>query len=342
MWGTHHGALSRFTDRVALNEVCGLTTNAPIRLLRAGFLIELHKAGIRLPRRQDVPSHGFWNKTIDFKTVIVVVSYPWLSSAHPDPDGYHLAVLAPLLSVFMRYMKGNSLLPDEDVAVFIDYASLFQDERTVSELEAFRAGLKSMNLLYAHLRTSVWCLTRLPDGAPRPYMSRGWCRLEWLISSIIKSGRRFLDIGALAEIPDVSSFEAACDACMAARRPPVLPSDFEETLWEQEPVGEYILTFTNGMGDRPFVARKYRQTFEELLRDVDRLEYKNLGWEDAEVRQLAKLLPLCTSLQHLILIGNRITDAGARGLVGALPPSLTALDLRHNAITFTFEPSKGA
>ena len=338
VWGLHHGARSKFNDRLALNEVCGLTANDPIRLLRAGYLIELYKAGKRLPRRQDVPSHGFWTKPIGIRTVIIVVSYPWLSPTHPDPDSFHMAVLAPLLSVFVRYMAQESLLPDEDVAVFIDYSCLFQDERTASELEMFRTGLKSINLLYAHARTSVWCLTRLPDGAPRPYIYRGWCKFEYNIASIIKSGRRFLDLGALTEIPDVSNFAAVGKACSAARRPPELPSNFEGALWETTSTGEFTLTFTNGKDDRPFVARKYQETFEELMRDVDLLDYCNLGWEDSEVLQLAKVLPACASVVSLKLNNNRITDVGARVLAGAFPPSLEELQMRNNpSMTFTFE-----
>ena len=335
------GARSRFTERRSLNDVCGLDANAPIRLLRGQFIVDLYNSGNRLPRRQDVPEHGFWSAQITKRTVVVVVSYPWLSEAHPDPGGFHVAVLGQLLSVYTQYMRSIGLLIDGDVALFIDYSSLYQAERTEAEGEIFKSGLKCINLLYAHARTSVWCLTRLPDGVARPYHQRGWCRFEYDIASIVKTSRRFMDIGLISSeylsSLTVDNFADVRSLVAAKRHPPQLPSEFEARLYETRDDGQFALTFTNGSTDRLFVVQKYHETFHELFVDVDRLEYDCLRWTDEEIVQLAKILPSCSRLRTLSLRSNCMTDDGARVLAAALPRAVGFVDLSGNdSLTWVF------
>ena len=63
-------------------------------------------------RRQDVPPSAFYRGRLEIRAV-VAVSYPWLSAQHPDEDGWHLAILGRLLSLFCDLYG--------DAAVFLEY-----------------------------------------------------------------------------------------------------------------------------------------------------------------------------------------------------------------------------
>jgi hypothetical protein len=66
----------------------------------------------RLARRQDLPPEAFvppatlrrWVGALgdDWALVFVALSYRWLSAAHPDPDGFHLAIVADVARHYMQ------------------------------------------------------------------------------------------------------------------------------------------------------------------------------------------------------------------------------------------------
>ena len=142
--------------------------DAAVRLVNADFLIAQHERGEVLLRRQDMPAHAFYDGPIGTGSGVtfIAVSYAWLSKDHSDPDGFHLATLAPLLAAFQkRYRKA---------VVFIDFCSLFQRERDDLQAELFQIGLGALTLIYGHQHTTVWCLSRTPPGIERGYGDRGW------------------------------------------------------------------------------------------------------------------------------------------------------------------------
>ena len=80
----------------------GKRDGAAVRLLRADYLVTLWRQGKQLQRRQDIAEEDFFDDRLDQAgTRIVVVSYRWHTKAHPDPEGYSLAILAPMLHTYM-------------------------------------------------------------------------------------------------------------------------------------------------------------------------------------------------------------------------------------------------
>ena len=104
------------------------------------------------------------------------LSYPWLTPQHPDPKGFHLSKVAPVLALYMRLHKLA------DVSVFWDWASCFQNyykgtaappeeyaegmervKRTADEEEKFKGALTSINDWYTDVHTQVLMQTISPE-----------------------------------------------------------------------------------------------------------------------------------------------------------------------------------
>ena len=108
---------------------------------------------------------------------------------------------------------------------------------------------------------------------------------------------------------------------------PLTPSAFEALLEK--------CVFTNGT-DRAVVAGLYKRTIEEALWQTRELRFVSQGWTDADIAELAQVLPLCTELRRLALDDNeKLTANGAKALATALgegaAPKLTHLG--HQATT---------
>jgi hypothetical protein len=175
-----------------------------IRPLRGRFVAALHKHGGRLKRRQDLPEEAFWTyeelKAVAEKLgedrygwLFVALSYRWLSADHPDPDGFHLAIIAEVAALYLKgfdqwdFMR-SQLVPAgkaaglegsdlttafeeagldpavADFALFWDFASLTQKPRTDEEELLFMPGLTASNIWYGHLKSLCWMQITLPEG----------------------------------------------------------------------------------------------------------------------------------------------------------------------------------
>merc|ERR1712113_570648 len=75
--------------------------------------------------------------------------------------------------------------------------------------------------------------------------------------------------------------------------------------------------FTAG-ADRSVVAKRFRETVEDVFTSVELLSYGNLLWGDIEFVTLGKVFPLCHSLRTLHIGQNLMT---------CLPDSLGVLKL---------------
>ena len=227
-----------------------------------------------------------------------------MSPEHPDPERFHLDTLAPLLDAFQKTFRRK-------VVAFIDFCSLFQKPRDEAQDALFAQGLSALTLIYGHQFTIVWCLTRAPAGTARGYRDRGWCTFEPTVASALKMGVYLLDMGLLEVAPSaVTDFEAevvsVCDK--ASRRPPLTREAFAEVLATKH--------FTNGSSDHELVVRLYGDFVREALGSATSLAFRDLGWGDAEARQLAEALPLCPGLLSLDVGGNDMGDDGVRALLG--------------------------
>lgn len=138
---------SEFTDPafVGLSARIGLgeREQASVRLLKAEYLVWLWRSGKRLQRRQDIAEENFFDEPLDQPgTRIVVVSYRWHTKAHPDPDGFSLSILGPVLhtylqcvlkvAVFLGAKRRPSFAPVETARVTADYASPVRPQITAA------------------------------------------------------------------------------------------------------------------------------------------------------------------------------------------------------------------
>ena len=147
---------------------------------------------------------------------IIAISFCWLTPAHPDPEGKQLEVVAAALEreqakyASVSEWYGTSFKGFSEMGVFWDWASIYQmdptlwrpfitgpeakeeaeqteeereqtnaywDSRTAEEQAAFRFALhNTMDLWYAHQGTTVYMLTKLPEGSTRKigYSDSGW------------------------------------------------------------------------------------------------------------------------------------------------------------------------
>ena len=122
--------------------------------LRGRWLVGLHERGGRLKRRQDMPAEAFWSAAElrrlaarlgdGFGVLFVALSYRWLSRQHPDPDAFHLAIVAAVakrylglagesflreMSPLLRAFESAGLDEPADFALFWDFSSLHQPPR---------------------------------------------------------------------------------------------------------------------------------------------------------------------------------------------------------------------
>jgi hypothetical protein len=348
-----------------------------IAAVKGTWLVGLHKRGGRLSRRQDLPPEAFWSagelKRValalgdDFGVLFVALSYRWLTKEHPDPDGFHLGIVAAVAELYLNLRGGKFPLGDDDgpdgfpsqltlafrkhglglpeFALFWDFASLHQPPRTDAEAKLFPKGLQNSNVWYGHARTVVWMQSQLPEGfaarmrASEPplaetYEDSGWCYVEAAISAAIKPGFLRLDLAkrtklamACAYGPDLPGDPDEMLACVCARRRPPPPSP--------ETVRRLLQTekrFTNS-SDVSKVADLYA-TFFGKVTNVDALVFQGLEWGDADVVELCEVLPRFAAVRTLDLSRNKIGPEGTSALGEALKVNavLTCLVLEHNNI----------
>merc|ERR1712217_572608 len=105
------------------------------------------------------------------------------------------------------------------------------------------------------------------------------------------------------------------------RSPPLLPDDFNQALEAR--------SFTNGKTDMQLVKGLYVVEFDRRFREAVDLIYHNLGWEDAQLEAVLKVLPTCEQLETLNLNGNRFADLGplVEQLRHGIMPKLKTLEL---------------
>jgi hypothetical protein len=117
--------------------------------------------------------------------------------------------------------------------------------------------------------------------------------------------------GLLDDDEDVTARGLGCDLAMllkhatAPRMPPMTPAQF----------GAVSATkcFTLRARDEPLVRSMYRRALQRMC-DTDVLDYRELGWKDADALQVAKMVGngWAAKCRRLFLAYNEIGDAGVR------------------------------
>jgi len=253
-------------------------------LIDGHWLVKAAEAGTVLSKRQQLPDgaaadrdallNSLWEDTsrpwerCKEHSYIGGISYCWATAQHPDPNGEQLKRLRAPLKCFLDgnpSSRTSAVAQVLSLAVFLDWCSLYQAERTDDELEVFKRGLKNVNLWYAHPLTWVFALTVVPAGV-KPFLERGWPRFEKAVSTLIKDRTMFLDLGAAEEAKEEWRGASVISRGSAAtkRDAPMTPLEFRELL--------KTLSFTNG-SDRAFVLEKYQRTFTEITGAAELLSY---------------------------------------------------------------------
>ena len=197
---------------------------------RSSYLKHLVESGEALQKRQDLPEAAFWDVAAfkrltepdDCMFSIFALSYRWLTAEHPDPDSFHLSKVVAFLELHKACVAKESGLNVDDCAVFWDFGSLFQPERTHDQKEKFREGLRASNVWYGSAFTTVLIQSHLPPGfTATPYTQSGWCFVEATISSVIKDSVTRYDTGAL-ELDGAGNLvmDEDCETVMEALRQP--------------------------------------------------------------------------------------------------------------------------
>lgn len=316
-------------------------------LIRGSWLVGFfsHGYGV-LPCRQELPPEAFFSPEDALKAPIVAISYCWLTPEHPDPRCQQLRVIASVIDHW------NRSYPDKDLAVFIDWCSLYQEPRSPEHQERYERSLDNISLWYAHVDTHVWLMTRVPDGV-RPYRDRGWPTFERALSHLITPREKVLDLGLITTRgPDWEHLVKVCTTPSLAGAPmrpgpaatamAMAASSLRRPLLPRQPVPllpdilieELRRKHFTSVSDRAFLERAYRRTFEDVMSHRRRLGYCAESWGDGEAGLLSDILPHCDRLEDLDLPRNLFGDVGASKLASAISccARLKRIGLAHNRI----------
>lgn len=306
-----------------------------VDLVDAGYLIALATVGGVLPRWQELPGcakikpENAWRLRWKKKSLpVLVISYPWLSKEHPDPQGLQLQRISPILEAMVteaRECAGQHCT----VGVMLDYCSLPQLPRTEAEQEKFVKGLNTMHKWYAHPFTHVLLMAGpLPPGSHSnsvPYMSRGWCYIEHQMAALVKNSDLLWDYagytGALSYYKCIRQLQAH-----RKRHPPLSPDQVKAELHELTASGVMKFSYIE---DLETVVDMYRRGFVDAFNGYRKLRcvapghstttiwYGELGWGPREAEDLAMALnyaqahcPMEDGYIEIELPGNRFGESG--------------------------------
>ena len=355
-------AVGKYFDPEVLLESIA---NGSIALTRGRWVAAHFEAGGKLLRRQDLPPEAFFTvdelrKLVaalgdDWGLLFVAISYRWLTATHPDPDAFHLRIIAKVAKLYLKaemeygfscsplvdaFERAGYRRDEADFGLMWDFMSLHQKpvdggERTPEEAALFRLGLGALPIWYGHAETVMWMQPELPDGfgermaklgLAETYESSGWCFVESSVSSGVKHADRRLNLGLRTEEAMETAYSSAFDfedclndVCTANRQPPMDPDWVAQELRTNK-------KFT-GKGDVPVVEALYRDYFEGVASTATVLNFSRLQWGDEEVATLVSVLPRYVSLNSLNMSENCIGSDGAQRLSEALKshPTLQSL-----------------
>jgi len=322
-----HKADGRYVDTASMWQA--LNTGDTV-LLKGRWIVERNREDEPLPRRQELPPDAIWDPdeleahVRQHDVQIVALSYCWEEEDHPDPYGRQLEMLAGVIErrLELKFPNGRPAL--YDVAIFIDWCSLYQrPHNSMDEASSFARGLEDCYLWFAHQTTECWLLQAVAPGMV-PYEDRGWPYFEVEISSMITPQHMLINIGKWRT--NISDWFRLYQACRMERSVPETPNDFLEDLRKRR--------FTH-QEDLSFLEKKYSQVFEEVIGSAQVLSFSEIThWEARNWELFSHMLPLCRKLKRFSMVGDRLHGADFKQIAAVLPQcvALKVLELSSNPI----------
>ena len=184
-------------DYTTLHALNAALANGSTALIRADYLVKLAEEGGVLGHRSQLPAEAIYEGPVwQYKkrgfhgVVIVALSYMWGGPDHPDPKGEQLRDVAKFLK-WLQSAEGPVSYGNCTIAVFWDWASLYQDKprgsRTDEQTASFKAGLGNVNLWYCHTETITLMNKKTPAGREKGYGDSGWPTFEEAVSQFVKN-----------------------------------------------------------------------------------------------------------------------------------------------------------
>ena len=285
------GSASRLSERsffVLNSQLSDTLRNGDIALISTAWLMS-QPPNYRLQRRQLLPPEALITPDAATRFLeagqVALLSYRWLQPGAPDQfpgsDGFHMQAVRsfffdpkrPLLSAWRQWR-----LP----ALFWDYGSLYQLERTAEEEASFRRALKVMASAYASPRTIVLQHKALPFDFPidePTYEGSGWCTMEQAAASLAAEVMRQVKIHELGR--------------GWIHRPETRSPGEMGAIFKNKSRTRFI-----GHADREQVARMY----EELYVKVRRFERVNIPFLAKNADRLVIRMPLSLEQGTLLLL----------------------------------------
>ena len=180
-------------DYTTLHALNAALADGSTALIRAEYLLKLAEEGGVLGHRKQLPAEAIFEGPVyqyrdGFNyhgVVIVALSYMWGGPDHPDPKGEQLRDVAKFLKWLQSTEEGFGSYKNCTIAVFWDWASLYQDKprgsRTAVEEALFKLGLGNVNLWYCHMLTLTLMNKKLPEGRLIGYDGSGWTVREFVL-----------------------------------------------------------------------------------------------------------------------------------------------------------------
>merc|ERR1711879_406506 len=107
--------------------------------------------------------------------------------------------------------------PLEDVAVYIDYCSLYQSPRTTAQDASFTRAMAHTHLWFIHRGTRVWSLAQASDRCAQAMLERA-------LGDMLHLSTWMLDLDKLDD--DCTEWLHVLSVCKHQRQPPAAPSAF--------------------------------------------------------------------------------------------------------------------
>ena len=341
-----------FADFGELSRLCVLGGDKSAMCLLRSAWLQKKREEVRtgspfvLPSRNRVPREAvFSGRIAEDSTFIIVLSYCWASPTHPDPDNKLLGNVCEFLAYLdmsRHFGDGGPIdlelnVADKEVLVFWDWPCLYQKKDgdiTEVQLDSFKRGLQSVNVLYGHVGTLCLLCTEghYPPGSRPDYKGSGWPHFESLVSTLIKDQNKAVNLPRALEwvrTTGVNTREHEGNRSVywlyeyvrrAERQLPVSPDVFDLEI--------ELKTVTNG-NDVKVLKKKFRETFVAVMTPAKKILLKDIpGPSSTEWRLfLQDTLRWCPRLQHIDLSCNEAIGGATLEPFAALGDTLEVLDL---------------